>query len=121
MKRVRLTPLAEAALDEIQEYSIRAWGEWKADTYRQKLLERLKSLAAGAWPRSRSCAALFRGQPDEQAFSDLNYYREGSHYLIIRETTDELIVLDILHVHANLERVLPRLAMGDPGEDGQPV
>ena len=113
MKRVRLTPQAVAALDGILEFSIRRWGEAQAEAYRAQLIDRLKALAAGAWPRARSCAVLFRGEPDEERLAGLRYSREGAHYLIFRETADELIVFDMLHASMDLERHIGALAAHD--------
>ena len=124
MKWVRLTPQAEAAFGEIHEYSLRTWGAAAAEAYRQRIVNRLKALAAGKWPRGRSCAALFQSAAGEPAFAELCYYREGSHYLIYRERADMLMVVDMLHVSMDVERHLRALSgddrdRSDEGEVGQ--
>ena len=87
---------------DIAAWTVRQFGRNRAEAYRDALLDRIARLAAGALPRARSCAALFRGEPDEQAFARLLYYREGGHYLILEETATELVVVDILHGRMDL-------------------
>ena len=42
--------------------------------------------------------------------SGLTCYREGSHFLILRENPDTLEVVEILHERMNLDEHLERLA-----------
>lgn len=106
----RLTPQAEESLAEIAEWTARQFGRRQALAYGDALIDRINGLAAGLLPHGRPCAALFRGEPDEQALAGLLYCREGSHYLIFRQTAETLIVLDILHGSMDLERHVSELA-----------
>ena len=45
-----------------------------------------------------------------RAAPGLTWYREGSHFLILRETPDTLEVVEILHGRMNLDKHLERLA-----------
>ena len=106
----RLTPQAEESLAEIVDWTARQFGRRQAVAYGDALIDRIKGLAAGLLPRGRPCSGLFRGEPDEQALADLLYYREGSHYVVFRQTAEMLIVLDILHGSMDLERHVTKLA-----------
>ena len=41
--------------------------------------------------------------------SGLSYYREGSHFLILREKPDMLEVVEIFHARMNIDAHLERL------------
>ncbi len=108
MKRILVTPRAEAALDDILAYTVDRWGEAQADAYVSRLLERVRRLAAGLPPHATPCAALMRGR--RRDVGDLRYCREGAHFLILRETPDTLQVIEIFHARMDIERHLQRLA-----------
>lgn len=110
MKRIVLARKAEAQFADILGFTAETWGAMQAEAYEQRLTGRLKRLAAGELPRARSCAALFRNEPDESALSALTYYHEGSHYLILRETADTLEVAAILHEGMDLGSHIEELA-----------
>ena len=107
MKEVFYAPAALARFADILEYTIQNFGEAQADAYTAQLAARIEALAAGTGPRARRCELLMRGVRDA---SGLNYYREGSHYLILRENPDTLEVVEILHGRMNLDEHLERLA-----------
>ena len=118
MRSWRLSAQAEHTLTEIAEWTARQFGRQHAIAYQDALIDRIDRLAAGALPRGQSCAVLFQDEPDEQALADLRYYREGSHYLVFRETAEALVVVDILHVRMDLGRHLRSLA-GRDHESGE--
>lgn len=118
MKWIRLTPQAEAAFEEIEEYSVKTWGETTATAYRRRLVDRLKKLASGQAPSGRPCALLFGSKATARAFADLRYCREGSHYLFFRETTDTLLMVDVLHVSMDVERHLRGHGAGEWNDEG---
>jgi toxin ParE1/3/4 len=41
---------------------------------------------------------------------DLEYYREGRHYIIYRNTSDGIFVLDFIHGSRNLEIIRQELS-----------
>ena len=116
MKPWRLTPQAEQSLSEIAEWTVKQFGPRQAAAYRDALIRRIDRLAAGDLPHARPCSVLFRGEPDLREFVELQYYREGSHHLIFRETPEDLVVLDVLHVRMDLERHLSVLANRPDGD-----
>ncbi len=106
----RLTPQAEESLAEIAEWTARQFGRRQALAYCDALIERISGLATGALPHARPCAALFKGELDEQALKGLTYCREGMHYLVFRQEAETLTVLDILYASMDLERHVSELA-----------
>ena len=107
MKAVIYAPAALARFADILEYTIQSFGEAQADAYTAQLAARIEALAAGTGPRARRCELLMRGVRDA---SGLTYYREGSHFLILREKPNTPEVVEILHGRMNLDEHLERLA-----------
>ena len=110
MKAVVYAPAALARFADILEYTIEKFGEARADAYTAQLAARIEALAAGTGPRARRCELLMRGVTDA---SGLTYYREGSHFLILREKPDMLEVVEILHGRMNIDEHLERLEKED--------
>ena len=108
MKAVVYAPAALARFADILEYTIEKFGEARADAYTAQLVARIEALAAGTGPRARRCELLMQGVRDA---SGLTYYREGSHFLILREKPDMLEVVEIFHVRMNIDAHLERLAL----------
>jgi len=96
-----------ARFADILEYTIQNFGEVQADAYTARLAARIEALATGTGPRARPCELLMQGVRDA---SGLTWYREGSHFLILREKSDTLEVVEILHGRMNLDEHLERLA-----------
>ena len=107
MKRIVVSREAESALDDILLHTARQWGEAQAETYQAQLLRRLESLASAEISYARSCGVIL---PDSPNAAGLKYVREGSHYLILRETSDLLELVEIFHVRMDLERHISALA-----------
>ena len=107
MKAVVYAPAALVRFADILEYAIEKFGEAHADAYTAQLAARIEALATGTGPRARRCECLMEGVRDA---SGLTYYREGSHFLILREKPDTLEVVEILHGRMNLDEHLERLA-----------
>ena len=112
MKEIFYAPAALARFADILECTIRNFGEAQANACTARLAARIEALAAGTGPRARPCELLMQGVRDA---SGLTWYREGSHFLILREKSDTLEVVEILHGRMNLDEHLERLA-----EEGQP-
>ena len=107
MKRVVYAPAALDRLDGILNYTLKQVGVEQAERYAAQLVDRLTALAAGRGPNARPCALLMR---DIRHIRGLNYYREGSHYLILRETADTLELVEIFHARMDLDKHLRALA-----------
>ena len=111
MKSVVYAPAALVRISEIFDYTVEQFGIAQAEAYAARLAGRLTALAAGQDRTARPCERLMRGV--RQA-SGLAFVREGSHYLILRETPETLEVVEIFHERMNIEAHLERLAEGDP-------
>lgn len=106
MKQWRLTPCAEESLVDIFTWTIKNFGERQALAYRDGLIARINKLASGALPHGRSCAALMQGRIGAES---LTYYREGGHYIIMRDTDELLEVLEFFHQSSDISNQLIKL------------
>ena len=106
MKRVEYSPAALASFDDILDYTLENFGMDQAACYTDQLAERLKALAKGEPPRARPCELLMKGITGAKG---LCYYREGQHFLILRESPDKLEVVEIFHGQVDLDAHLQRL------------
>lgn len=70
-------------------------------------MHRLSSPAVDEVPHGRACNTLLAGKRN---VGDLEYYLQGRHYIIYRNTTNGIIVLDFVHGSRNLEAVLGDLS-----------
>ena len=112
MKTVVFSPAALSRLADILAYSVDWFGEAQAEAYAARLSGRLEALASGQGPKARPCERLMRGVRDA---SGLTCFREGAHYLILREKPDVLEVVEIFHGRMDIEAHLERLMREDPG------
>ncbi len=106
MKAVVFAPAALGRLADILSYTVERFGEAQAEAYAVQLARRLEALAAGEGPKAGPCEPLMRGVREA---SGLKFYREGSHYLILREGPGTLEVVEIFHQRMNIEAHLERL------------
>ena len=106
MKRIIYAPAALASLEAILVWTIEQFGDAQAERYTGQLVARLKALASGRSPRAKSCSKLLRGRRDA---TGLSYYREGRHYLILRETEHSLELVEVFHSRMNIEAQLDEL------------
>lgn len=107
MRSYRLSPQAEQTLEDIIGWTIDHFGVDQAVKYKDQLIARLSSLAVDEVPHGRPCNVLLAGKRD---VGDLEYYREGRHYIIYRNMMDGISVLDFVHGSRNLEAVLEDLS-----------
>ena len=107
MKSWRLTRTAERSLAEIAGYTRRQFGIEQALKYRDALIARINRLAAGEPPHARDCALLLGSS---STATGLSYFREGGHYIIMRETPEMLQVIEFLHERCHLQAHVERLA-----------
>ena len=111
MKAVVFAPAALNRLADILAWTVERFGEAQAEAYAARLARRLEALAAGEGPKARPCERLMRGVREA---SGLAFYREGSHYLILREGPERLEVVEIFHRRMNIEAHLERLTEHEP-------
>lgn len=107
MKTYRLSLQAEQTLEGIIGWAIDQFGIDQAIKYKDQLEKRLSLLAIGEAPHGKSCNQLVTELMD---INDLEYYRQGRHYIIYRVTKSELLVVDFVHGSRNLEAILQELS-----------
>ena len=107
MRTYRLSLQAEQALEDIIGWTIDQFGIEQAIKYKELLENRLSSLASGKAPHGKPCNLLVSGLQD---INDLEYYRQGRHYIIYRNTDDALLVVDFVHGSRNLEAIIQDLS-----------
>lgn len=107
MRTYRLSLQAEQILENIIGWTIDQFGIEQAIKYKELLENRLSSLASGKAPHGKPCNLLVSGLLD---MNDLEYYRQGRHYIIYRNTDDELLVVDFVHGSRNLVAILQDLS-----------
>ncbi len=107
MRSYRLSPQAEQRLEEIIGWTIDHFGLDQALKYKNRLTGRLSSLAVDEVPHGRPCNNLLSGKRDA---IDLEYYREGRHYIIYRNTIDGILVVDFVHGSRDLDAIIQELS-----------
>lgn len=107
MKTWRLTLHAEQRITEIALWTTGRFGRRQAIIYQGELIDRLNRLASGEPPQARSCDILMQGR---RSAKGLTYYRQGQHFIIMRETTERIDVLDFLHANSDLPLYIAKLA-----------
>ncbi|MCZ6828563.1 MAG: type II toxin-antitoxin system RelE/ParE family toxin [Gammaproteobacteria bacterium] len=110
MRSYRLSPQAEQTLEEIIGWTIDQFGLDHAAKYKRQLRSRLSSLAVDDVPHGRSCNNLLSGNRNAV---DLEYYREGRHYIIYRNNSDGIFVVDFVHGSRDLEAIIQDLSETD--------
>ena len=90
----RLSPLAEADLEEIWRYTFRHWSIEQADSYLRSLVAAFEGLAAGA------------KQGRSSVLPDFQQYLCGSHVIYFLDYADHLDVIRVLHQRQDAERHL---------------
>ncbi|MFD1246139.1 type II toxin-antitoxin system RelE/ParE family toxin [Paralysiella testudinis] len=93
-KPYRLSPLAEADLEEIWLYTLENWSIEQADTYHNGFVAAFEGLAAGTK----------QGRPS--VLPNFQKYFCGSHVIYFLEYADHLDVIRILHQRQDVERHL---------------
>ncbi len=106
MRPYRLSLQAEQSLEKIFSWTVQHFGIEQAARYKDQLIRRLHSLSENEMPRGRPCNALLVGR---RKSLDLEYYREGRHFIIYRNTPQGVYVLDFVHGSRDLENVLDGL------------
>jgi plasmid stabilization system protein ParE len=114
MKRLVYAPAALASLEDIFAWTIANFGDVQAQQYTDQLIGRLTLLAAGQGPKPRPCPQLVR---TNRKVAGLCFYREGQHYLILRETSDTLELVEAFHGRMNIEARLRDLQQPDERPD----
>jgi len=94
-KPYRLSPLAEADLEEIWIYTLKHWSIEQADAYHHKLVAAFEGLAAGTK----------QGRPAD-VLPDFRKCLCGSHVVYFLNDQDHLDVIRILHQRQDAERHL---------------
>ncbi len=96
MSRSRLSPRAQADIEEIWDYTAARWGLDQAEIYLRQIMAAIETVAA-APNRGRSCADVRAGYWK---------YPVGSHTLFYRNTTNGVEIMRILHMRMDFGRHL---------------
>jgi len=91
----RLSPLAEADLEDIWLYTARHWSKAQADAYHNRLVTAFEGLAAGTK----------QGRPTD-VLPDIQKYLCGAHVVYFLKDANHLDVIRILHQRQDPERHL---------------
>lgn len=94
-RAVRLTPLAEADLEDIWIYTLERWSLEQAEHYVSELSAAFERLARREWV----------GRPS-RAGEGYWRYLVGSHVVFYRETAETLDVIRVLHQRMDVDRHL---------------
>lgn len=94
-KIYRLSPLAEADLEEIWLYTQKNWSTEQADTYYHGFVAAFEGLAAGTK----------HGRP-ARVLPDFQKYLCGSHVIYFLDHPDHLDIIRILHQRQDAQRHL---------------
>lgn len=91
----RLSPLAEADLEEIWLYTFREWSLEQADTYHRDIIKAIEGLACGrnVWHKTNIRAGYWK-------------YPIGKHVIFFRHPEGFLDVIRILHERMDVKRHL---------------
>lgn len=96
MKALVFSPMAEADIDDIYDYTEERWGYEQAESYIFGLRDICRSLAE----RQR------RGKSLDQRGRAYLTLRYNSHFVIYRETELRITIIRILHQRMNVRRHL---------------
>jgi toxin ParE1/3/4 len=86
VREVRLTPQAQAEVEEVRRYSQRVWGAAQAKRYLRGLGRRFRDIAAGT--------AAHR---DAEIGDDYRRCRYQRHIIIFKEERDSIRIVHIFH------------------------
>lgn len=91
----RLSPLAEADLEEIWLYTLRQWSLEQADIYHRNIIRTIEGLASGrtTWHKTKIRAGYWK-------------YPVGKHVIFFQHPEGFLDVIRILHERMDIERQL---------------
>lgn len=106
MRGYRLSLQAELTLQYVIRWTIEHFGLDQAARCKNQLINRLSALAAGEPPHGLPCNSLLAGH---RKVVDLEFYREGRHFIIHRNTSDAIFVLDFVHGSRDLQAILSDL------------
>ena len=93
----RLTPAAEAALDDVARWTRATFGPRQAAAYAEDLLTVCERIAAGT-AHTQDCRRLLHPNLPE----DMRFARAGQHFVIFIDAPDQVIILSFVHSRANL-------------------
>lgn len=94
-KRYRLSPLAEADLEEIWLYTLRHWSIEQADSYHKSLVAAFEGLAANK-----------KYGRDANVLPGYQKYLCGAHVIYFINCADQIDIIRVLHQKQDVERHL---------------
>ena len=106
MKRWRLSPRAEQSLFDIVVWTKQNFGKNQARKYQAQLIGKIDAIATRSILPANSCSRLV---PNNNQATSLRYTLIGRHYIIYRETADELQIVEFVHGARDLPSLLENL------------
>jgi toxin ParE1/3/4 len=96
MSGYRLSPRAQADIEDIWDYTASRWGLDQAEAYLRQIIAAIEAVAVD--PR--------RGKTCDEVRAGYRKYPAGSHLLFYRTTSDGIDIMRILHQRMDFERHL---------------
>lgn len=105
MKPWRLTQQAESSLTEIASWTVKHFGKQQAIKYRDELIQCINKIVSDNPPQCKSCLKLIK-ETDQQLF----YTKQGRHFIVFRETEQQLEILEFFHQRMDLPTHIKNLS-----------
>ena len=109
----RLTRQAEAALIDIARWTVQTFGPRQAKAYEADLIDRCQQIAAGT-ALLQDCRRLI----DPDLPEGLRLARAGQHLIILVDSPEQVLIVDILHSRSDLPRRVRALFETPRDRDG---
>jgi toxin ParE1/3/4 len=111
-KRLRVTPHAAHAIQELARWTLECFGPQQASAYEEHLILRCLETVIG-FEVGQDC----RGLIDPELHEDLRFLRAGQHFVVFVQSPDQIVIIDVLHARTDL----PRRLAGHNGHADQDV
>ena len=105
-KRLRVTPHAVQAIEELARWTLESFGPKHMASYEEHLVLRCMEAAIG-FETGQDCRSLI----DPELCEDLRYLRAGQHFVVFLQSRDQIIIIDVLHGRIDVPRRLMGLGM----------
>ena len=106
MKSWQLTIQAEQSLLNIARWTFENFGEIQANKYRDILIACINKLASDLPPHGKPCSNLLL---ENTKTNNIFYYHIEKHYIIYRESKNNIDVLEFFHEKYDLPNHLKKL------------
>lgn len=108
-KRLRVTPHAAQAFEELARWNLECFGPKQTSAYEEHLILRCLEAVIGI-EVGQDCRELI----DPDLYEDLRFLRAGQHFVLFVQSPEQIVIIDVLHARTDLPR---RLAVHDGHHD----